>query len=206
MRFFAETGKHAAQETRSVGRIGGGYSVAEQCAVLLEMARHSKARTMLFRHNVAPNSAYERVSWTLRGVCPFGKTSSIGLIISGTDAPQRREFFRWKKRFSSSASRNAQTWLAARLKLTLANLVDLSSFPADHANSGGRILARCSTNYPQPYDGRCICPQPGTSHALLVEADYGWSALAKGGVDISIVQGGHEKKSWKAVRSIVGKD
>ena len=176
----------------------GGYcfggNVALEMARLLQEQGQSVALLALLNCS-PPNSAYERISWTPSWFARFGKNLVYWAEYFRRWTPtQRREFFRWKKevlkhRIAGLFKRGS----GKPLKVDAGNLVDLSSVPADQRKLWRTHIGALLDYHPQPYSGRVqLFRSPGHPMLCSFEVDYGWGALAKG-VDISIVQGVHEK-------------
>jgi amino acid adenylation domain-containing protein/FkbH-like protein len=176
----------------------GGYCFGGNVA--LEMARQLQAQgeevALLALLNCSPpNSEYEKISWTPAWFARFGKNLLYWAdYFSHWTPAQRREFFRWKKEvFKQRAAAMFKRGSGVPLKVDAGNLVDLSSFPPDQRKLWRTHIGALLNFHPKSYPGRVhLFRSPGHPMLCSFEADYGWGAFAQS-VDISIVQGVHEK-------------
>ncbi|HEV2395159.1 MAG TPA: amino acid adenylation domain-containing protein [Verrucomicrobiae bacterium] len=143
-----------------------------------------------------PNSRYTRTQWTPLWVGRFLRNLLYYANYARQWSPaQRREFFRWK-------------WSLVRKRLThhvgsapgplssvgAGDLVDLSSYPEEQRQVWEAHIQALLQFHPQPFDGRVhLFRSPGHPFWCSFDADYGWSDLARDGVNITIIPGAHEK-------------
>jgi amino acid adenylation domain-containing protein/FkbH-like protein len=176
----------------------GGYCFGGNVA--LEMARQLREQgeevAMLALLNCsAPNSDYERISFTPAWFARFGRNLLYWADYFRHWTPvQRREFFRWKKEvYRQRLATLFKQRSGGPRKVDAGNLVDLSSFPADQRKLWRTHIGALLDYHPKAYPGRVhLFRSPGHPMLCSFEADYGWGALALG-IDITIVPGVHEK-------------
>jgi thioesterase domain-containing protein len=147
--------------------------------------------------NCAPaNSRYSHISWSPRWFFRFG----VNLLYWAKyflhwTQPQRREFFRWKKEM---LKRRADRFLGhskkSKATVDAGELVDLSSYTEEQRKLWESHIRALVNYHPQPYQGRVdLFRSPGHPWLCSFDDDYGWRDLAKGGVQITVVPGVHEK-------------
>jgi amino acid adenylation domain-containing protein/FkbH-like protein len=177
----------------------GGYcfggNVAYEMARQLEAAGE-KVALLALMNCAPPNSRYFRASWT-----PVWCLRFVRNLIYWADhcrrwtATQRNNFIRWKfGRLKNRMTRLLGATSAGGLPSEIDNLIDVASLPPDQRQLWEKHLRALMNFHPDPYRGRVhLFRSPG--HRLLCSFahDYGWSEIAKGGVDVTIVPGAHEK-------------
>jgi amino acid adenylation domain-containing protein/FkbH-like protein len=177
----------------------GGYcfggNVAYEMARQLE-SRGEKVALLALLNCAPPNSGYMRVRWTPTWCARFLRNLFYWAdYCRQWTASQRRDFLRWKWG-------RLKHWLARRLRMGQSdvpaveaeNLIDLAALPEQQRELWQSHIGALMKFHPQAYSG-CVHLFRSPGHPLLCsfEADYGWSALARQGVDITIVRGAHEK-------------
>jgi amino acid adenylation domain-containing protein/FkbH-like protein len=176
----------------------GGYCFGGNVA--FEMARQLRAAgeevALLALLNCAPpNSSYMRIPWTPQ----WGARLARNLVYWAAyfwswSSSQRKEFFRWKLG-------RIVRWLqatggsdASRGRLEAANLVDLSAYTEEQRKVWEAHIQALVQFHPESFDGRVhLFRSPGHPLWCSFEPDYGWSEYARGGVEIVVVPGAHEK-------------
>jgi amino acid adenylation domain-containing protein/FkbH-like protein len=177
----------------------GGYCFGGNVAY--EMARQFQAQgeevALLALLNSAPaNSRYMKVSWTPTWALRFIKNLFYWVEYCRHWSPaHRREFVRWKK---EAVLRRLRRIFGRRsespAKVEAGNLVDLSSYSAEQRRLWETHIRALDRFQPRPYEGRVhLFRSPGHPLLCSFEPDYGWGALTRRGVHISIVPGVHEK-------------
>lgn len=177
----------------------GGYCFGGNLA--FEMARQLREQgeeiAILALFNCAPaNSSYSRIpaspAWILRFFTNLWYWAKY--FCSWTPA-QRREFVRWKK---DLLGRRIRCLLGrpsnANFPVDPGDVVDLSSYSPDQRKLWESHIRALIKYHPKPFAGRVhLFRSPG--HPLLCSfaPDYGWSELARDGVEICTVPGVHEK-------------
>jgi amino acid adenylation domain-containing protein/FkbH-like protein len=177
----------------------GGYcfggNVAYEMARQLE-SQGQKVALLAFLNCAPPNSRYMRARWTPVWCARFFRNLFYWAdYCRQWTAPQRRDFLRWKWT-------RLQQWLGRRLGMTSAaappveveNLIDLSSLPEQQRDLWKAHICALIKFHPQPYAGRVhLFRSPGHPLWCSFEPDYGWGDLALQGVNITVMQGAHEK-------------
>ena len=203
---FATIEEMAAQYIRDIQAIQprGPYQIGGYCFggnVAYEMARQLEGLgeeiAMLALLNCAPaNSRYSQLRWSPRWLFRFGVNLCYWAryFLDWTPA-QRREFFRWKKEM---LKRRADRFLGhtAKSKATVdaGELVDLSSYSEEERKLWESHIRALVNYHPKPFEGRVhLFRSPGHPLLCSFDDDYGWGDLARGGVEITVVPGVHEK-------------
>src|SRR5262249_32851544 len=112
---------------------------------------------------------------------------------------QRREFFRWKwrrlkQRFGFGTRTAQMSSTLSDLADDIGDLVDLSAFSKEERAVWESHIRALLNYHPQPFPGRVhLFRSPGHPLWCSFDPDYGWGELAKGGVDVRIIPGAHEK-------------
>ncbi|HET7624857.1 MAG TPA: amino acid adenylation domain-containing protein [Verrucomicrobiae bacterium] len=187
-----------AIQPRGPYHLGGycfGGNIAYEIARQLREQGEEIANLSLFNCSPA-NSRYSRVSFSPRWFLRFLKNLCYWTkyFLSWT-RPQRRGFFRWKKQL---LIRRAYRLLGhsrkAKAAVDAGEFVDLSSYSDEQRQLWEEHIRALVTYQPKPFDGRVHLFR-SSGHPLLCsfDADYGWNDFAKGGVEIHIVPGVHEK-------------
>src|SRR5205823_4285183 len=108
---------------------------------------------------------------------------------------QRRGFFQWKwqqaKRRLNFAGKSSPR---DTTQADVGDLVDLSSFTAEERRVWESHIRALLKYRPQPYAGKVhLFRSPSHPLWCSFDPDYGWSDLARGGVEAIVVPGAHEK-------------
>jgi amino acid adenylation domain-containing protein/FkbH-like protein len=197
-----EMAAHYIADLRRV-QPSGPYQIGGYCfggIVAYEMARQLAEQnehvSLLALFNCAPpNSRYTRIPWTpgwafrlLRNLAYW-----VTYVCSWTPS-QRREFVHWK--WSLVKRRFARRRQPANQSMSVqaGDLVDLSSFTEDERKVWEAHIRALVKYEPRAFPGRVHLFRTA-GHALWCsfDPDYGWGELAKGGVEVAVVPGAHEK-------------
>ncbi|HYG24753.1 MAG TPA: amino acid adenylation domain-containing protein [Verrucomicrobiae bacterium] len=182
----------------------GPYHIGGYCFggnVAYEMARQLHAageevRTLAVFNCAPANSSYSHVSWSPRWFFRFGVNLLYWMRCCAQWSPaQRRDFLRWKKEmFQRRLNRYLGCGSSNKATIDPGELVDLSSFSDEQRKLWERHIHALVNYHPQPYSGKVhLFRSPGHPWLCSFDGDYGWRDLARGGVEISIVPGVHEK-------------
>lgn len=182
----------------------GPYHLGGYCfggVVAYEMARqlaHQNEQVgLLALFNCAPpNSRYTRIPWTPRWFFRLLRNLVywVGYAWSWTPS-QRREFIRWKWNLLKGRLNKWRLRLPSQATaLEAGELVDLSAFTRDERKVWEAHIRALMKYQPRAFPGRVHLFRT-SGHALWCsfDPDYGWGELAKGGVEVTIVPGAHEK-------------
>ncbi|HLP78145.1 MAG TPA: amino acid adenylation domain-containing protein, partial [Candidatus Paceibacterota bacterium] len=182
----------------------GPYHIGGYCFggnVAYEMARqlrqHGEDISALALFNCAPaNSRYSHLGWTPRWFLRFGINLGYwAKYFLNWTPPQRREFFRWKREmFKRRADRFLGHSKKSKATVDAGELVDLSSYSEEQRKLWESHIRALVNYHPQPFPGRVyLFRSPGHPLLCSFDHDYGWGDLAKGGVEIAVVPGVHER-------------
>jgi amino acid adenylation domain-containing protein/FkbH-like protein len=177
----------------------GGYCFGGNVAY--DMARQltgqgEKVALLALLNCAPPNSRYTRIPWTPKwGLRLLKNLWYWADYFCQWSATQRQEFFRWK--WNVWKHRLARLGIAARGQpggMQAGELVDLSSYTEEQRKVWETHIQALIQFHPQPFPGRVhLFRSPGHPLWCAFEPDFGWADFAKGGVDITIVSGAHEK-------------
>lgn len=185
-------------QSRGPYHLGGycfGGTVAYEMARQIEAAGESVALLALF-NCAPPNSGYGQMKWSITWVARFLKNLRYWAGYERSWTPsQRREFLRWKWRtIKSDVSRAIGVTSSQTFPTEVDNLVDLSSFSPEECALWQAHIGALKRYHPQAYGGRIhLFRSPGHPLWCSFAPDYGWGTYARGGVEISVVPGAHEK-------------
>jgi amino acid adenylation domain-containing protein/FkbH-like protein len=191
------------RDMRSVQEHGpyylGGYcfggNVAYEMARQLE-AQGQKVGLLALMNCAPPNSRYFRAAWTPAWWARFFRNLVhwAGYCRQWT-AVQRRDFIRWK--WARLMHRRPRLFGAApegSLPVEIENMVDMASLPPEQRKLWENHIRALMNFHPGPYRGRAhLFRSPGHPLWSSFAPDYGWSEVAQGGVEVTIVPGTHEK-------------
>ncbi len=196
----------AAQYVKDMRRIQphGPYYLGGYCFggnVAFEMARQIEAQgekvALLALLNCAPpNSSYTQFSYTPAWGLRFAKNLVYWADYCRQWTPaQRHDFILWKtRRVKQKLSRLLGGGGNGSAANDAENLVDLATIPADQRALWQSHILALRKFHPKPYEGRVhLFRSPGHPLWCSFEQDYGWGDFARRGVNITIVQGAHEK-------------
>jgi amino acid adenylation domain-containing protein/FkbH-like protein len=177
----------------------GGYCFGGDVA--FEMARQLEAQGqkvgMLALMNCAPpNSRYLRAAWTPAWCARFFRNLVYwARYCREWTATQRRDFLRWKlARLKHRMARLLGAEPPRSLSVDIENMVDMASLPPEQRKLWENHIRALMNFHPGPYRGRVhLFRSPGHPLWSSFAQDYGWSEVADGGVEVSIVPGAHEK-------------
>ena len=176
----------------------GGYcfggNVAYEMACQLTEQGHEVA--MLALLNCAPpNSGYEKIPWTPAWAIRFARNLLHWIrYFASWSSNQRRGFFHWKwqllkRRFALKHGSAGQL-----PKVEPGDLVDLSSYTEEQKGIWEQHIRALMGFRPRPYRGRVhLFRSAGHPLWCSFDHDYGWGRLARGGVELILVPGAHEK-------------
>lgn len=184
----------------------GPYQLGGYCfggVVAYEMARQLKSQgeevSLLALLNCSPpNTGYERsdhrssLAWQLKFISNL--TYWLGCFLFSWTMRERSEFVRWKwklirKKAKSTAVQSAKEQLTMTDVDEMVNLADYS----DKQRHVWQTHVRALTRYqPKPFPGQVTLFRT-RGHSLLCSFDpnYGWGELARSGVAMKIMPGGH---------------
>ncbi len=177
----------------------GGYCFGG--IVAYEMARQLQGQgeevaLLALINGSPPNTGYQRATnrrsplWLAKFAANFAYW--LGCFTFRWTWHERSEFVRWKLRVmrrkpAAGSQKHAEVALG-----DIDQLVDLAAY-SDERRALWRSHVQALIKYhPRNYDGRVTLIRT-RGHPLLCSFDwqYGWGELAKGGVDVNIVRGGH---------------
>ena len=179
----------------------GGYCFGG--IVAYEMARQlseqgEKIELLALINGSPPNTGYERdfslwnPLWQARFLGNFAYWLSCFMF--RWTWRERREFVRWK--FRVLRSRRHETEASrGRAEVALGDvdqLVDLAAYSEERRALWRAHVKALMLYHPQPYVGRVTLVRTH-GHPMFCSFDYqyGWAELARGGVDVHVVPGGH---------------
>jgi amino acid adenylation domain-containing protein/FkbH-like protein len=177
----------------------GGYCFGGIVAyeMACQLAQQDQQVALLALFNCAPpNSRYTRIPWTPKWALRLLRNLGYWVTYALSWTPsQRREFVRWKlrlakKRFEKLRQRAGTQSVAVQA----GDLVDLSSFTQDERKVWEAHIRALVKYEPRSFAGQLHLFRT-SGHALWCsfDPDYGWGDLAKGGVEVTVVPGAHEK-------------
>ncbi|MES2695948.1 MAG: hypothetical protein V4773_20920, partial [Verrucomicrobiota bacterium] len=157
-----------------------------------------KVSLLALINSTPPNSDYGRVTsrfspaWQYKFWRNVGY--SVGCFLFRWSLKERMEFIRWK---FSALLRKATGPQLAKNQADIA-INDVNDLPAaddysDQQRELWKTHVRALVNYhPKPFEGRLTLFRTG-GHPLFCSFDeqYGWGSLARGGVDVNLMPGGH---------------
>jgi aspartate racemase len=198
-----EMARHYLADLRAQ-RPQGPYLLGGYCfggVVAYEMARQLQAQgekvALLALMNCSPpNTAYERTDgWhSVRWQIGFLRNLSylLGCFLFRWTGRERTEFIRWKlrllrKRAAAGAGHNGEIAVT-----DVDEMVNLAAYSEEQRRLWQTHVNALKQYQPQPYDGHVTLFRT-RGHALLCsfDPDYGWGELARGGVTLRIMPGGH---------------
>ncbi len=168
------------------------YEMARQlCAAGQEVA------TLLLINGSPPNTGYQNnfSRWSPLWLAKFVVNFSywVGCFFFRWTWRERGEFVRWKLRRLIRHPNEAAAQPQAQVALgDIDQLVDLAAY-SEERRALWRAHVRALIHYrAKPYAGRVTLLRT-RGHPLVCSFDrqYGWGDLARGGVDVKIVRGGH---------------
>ncbi|HVU32193.1 MAG TPA: amino acid adenylation domain-containing protein [Opitutaceae bacterium] len=183
----------------------GPYLIGGYCfggIVAYEMARQLRARgeevaLLALINGSPPNTRYQKDwnRWSPRWQCRF--LANFGYWVScflfRWTWRERREFVRWKLRLLRKRTNEAVGHPHAEVALgDIDQIVDLAAYSEERRALWGAHVRALMNYQPGPYPGRVTLFRT-RGHPLLCSFDprYGWGELARGGVEVKIVRGGH---------------
>jgi amino acid adenylation domain-containing protein len=190
----------------------GGYcfggNVAYEMACQLAAQQEPVALLALF-NCAAPNSGYTRLEYTLRWLFRFTRNLFyLGSYFFQWNPRQRREFFRWK--WSLLKKRLTVPGAARRREFSqveAGDLVDLSSFSGDQRRTWEAHIRALVAFHPKAYDGQVhLFRSPGHPLLCSFEPTYGWAEFARGGVNVAVLPGAHEKILEEPCVEVLGRE
>ncbi len=177
----------------------GGYcfggNVAYQMACQLE-SQGEKVALLALMNCAPPNSRYMRARWTPVWCARFFRNLLYWVnYCRQWTAPQRREFLRWKwARLKHALARGCGMAPSNGPRSEMDDIIDLASLPEAQRDLWQTHIRALIKFHPKPYSGRVhLFRSPGHPLWCSFDPDYGWGALARQGVAITIVDGAHEK-------------
>ncbi len=178
----------------------GGYCFGG--IVAYEMARQLRAAgqevaLLALINGSPPNTSYQHASnrysplWVARFLGNL--TYWLGCFAFRWTWQERQEFVRWKlrvlwrRRPEAGSAKHAQVALG-----DIDQLVDLAAYSEERRALWRSHVSALMKYKPQPYDGHVTLIRT-RGHPLFSSFDYqyGWGELARGGVEVNIVAGGH---------------
>ncbi|HVS52164.1 MAG TPA: amino acid adenylation domain-containing protein [Opitutaceae bacterium] len=178
----------------------GGYCFGG--VVAYEMARQLRAQgeevgLLALMNCSPPNTAYERVDGWRSLRWQFGFLRNVGYLFGcflfRWTMRERTEFVRWKLRLLRKKTGGVVTAPAGELDVTdVDEMVNLAAYSEEQRRLWQTHVQALKEYRPQPYDGKVTLFRT-RGHALLCSFDphYGWSELARGGVALRVMPGGH---------------
>lgn len=178
----------------------GGYCFGGMVAY--EMARQLREQgedvaLLALINGSPPNTSYQRPSgllsplWLAKFLANFGYW--VGCFLFRWTWPERLGFLRWKMRRLRRRAGAVGGRKPAEVALgEIDQLVDLAAY-SEERRALWRAHVRALLDYhPLPYSGRVTLLRTH-GHQLVCSFDrqYGWGELARDGVDVRIVRGGH---------------
>jgi thioesterase domain-containing protein/acyl carrier protein len=193
--YIADLRAHQPQGPYLLGGYCYGGVVAYEMARQLE-ERGEKVSLLALINCSPPNTGYERpqrssIAWKLKFIRNLFYW--IGCFCFSWTLRERRDFVRWKFAVLRKKLTGSHEQEQAQLDLTdideLLNLADYSVKQRDLWHHHVRSLVAYK---PKPYDGHVTLFRT-RGHALLTSFDpqYGWGDLARGGITMKIMPGGH---------------
>jgi thioesterase domain-containing protein/acyl carrier protein len=188
-----------AHQPRGPYRLGG-YCFGG--VVAYEMARQLRAEgeevAMLALMNCSPpNANYEHVGNWRSPVWLFKFARNIaywlGCFAFRWTRRERAEFVRWKLRVLRKKTVGLPAQNGGDLAMTdVDEMVNLAAYSEEQRRLWQTHVQALKAYRPQPYSGHVTLFRT-RGHALLCSFDphYGWSELARGGVTLKIMPGGH---------------
>ncbi|PTX92718.1 non-ribosomal peptide synthetase [Opitutus sp. ER46] len=106
---------------------------------------------------------------------------------------ERKEFVRWKLRVVRRRPADAEARPHAEVALgDVDQLVDLAAYSEERRALWRTHVLALMKYHPRPYAGRVtLIRTRGHPMVCSFDHEYGWAELARGGVDVHIVRGGH---------------
>lgn len=179
----------------------GPYRLGGYCfggVVAYEMARQldalgEKVGMLALMNCSPPNTGYERADasgslrWKLRFVANVGYW--FGCFLFKWTMRERTEFVRWKLRLLRKKTRSAGGEFAVT---DVDEMVNLAAYSEEQRRLWQAHVQALKNFRPQPYAGHVTLFRT-RGHALLCSFDshYGWGELARGGVSLQVMPGGH---------------
>jgi amino acid adenylation domain-containing protein/FkbH-like protein len=161
-----------------------------------QLARQNEPVAFLALFNCAPpNSRYTRIPWTARWFFRLLRNLVYWVTYACSWTPsQRREFVRWKWTLLKRRLHQWRPQPTGQSTIEAGDVVDLSSFTRDERRVWEAHIRALMKYQPQPFPGRVHLFRT-SGHALWCsfDRDYGWGDLARGGVEVTVVPGAHEK-------------
>lgn len=180
-------------------RLGGycfGGLVAYEMARQLEAAGEQVATLALINCS-PPNTDYDRIperpslAWRMKFLRNLGYW--LGCFAFRWTMAERVEFARWKWRVLRKRMPGRSSPEAEAIEITdLDEMVNLDAYSEDQRRLWQTHVQALRQYQPKPYGGRVTLLRT-RGHALRCsfEEHYGWGPLARGGVEVVIVPGGH---------------
>lgn len=173
----------------------GGIVAYEMARQLQEQGESVELLAMI--NGSPPNTRYQR---DVRRLSPAWQVRFLGnaaywlsCFLFRWTWKERREFVRWKLRLLRKRANDAGGHHHAEVALgDVDELADLAAY-SDERRGLWRAHVRALFNYhPKPYPGRVVLFRT-RGHPIVCSFDpqYGWGELARGGVDVNVVRGGH---------------
>ncbi|HVV01588.1 MAG TPA: amino acid adenylation domain-containing protein, partial [Verrucomicrobiae bacterium] len=175
----------------------GGYcfggNVAYEMARLLE--QRGEKSLLLLLNAAPPNSSYTNFRMTAGWWGRFAKNLLYwGNYVRHWTPSQRREFFRWKRERFAAKLGLLRRPASAASKVDVGDMVDLSLFSPEERKAWEAHIRALLLYHPGKFQGAVnLIRSPGHPMWCSFSPDYGWGPLAKGGVQVTIVPGAHEK-------------
>lgn len=172
----------------------GGNVAYEMACQLVEQGQ--KVGVLALLNCAPPHSSYSKIPWTPQWWLRFARNLVYwGNYFRHWSSTQRREFFKWK--WNLAKKRLKTGWRLASgeaSKVDPGDFVDLSSYTEDQKRTWETHIRALVNFYPRPYQGSVhLFRSPGHPLWCSYDENYGWSELARQGVQLVTVPGAHEK-------------
>jgi amino acid adenylation domain-containing protein len=195
-----EMATHYLREIRTI-QPHGPYYLSGYCFggnVAYEMARQleaggEKVALLALLDSAAANSSYQRLPWW-RPEFHYRFAANTAYWLSDFAAQPARERFRFLRRKARLISRRLVNRVLGRVEpFNVEEAIDVSIFPEIELNLWRIHLAALARYRAGPYGGRLVLFRT-RGHPFLCSFDplFGWSDLARGGVDAVNLPGAHE--------------